>query len=196
MPTTSPAGSRSDIGVKFTRSANTIEAESTWSAIEPVAAFNRSAIERGRMATRRASDLACSARSAVSASLRSFAKEASTVNAIAAVPIDVQRQHRGGEPHREIGVREERFPEDARDHEQDHERHEPAERLPHLDEHERAERRQAAPERDASGREEPADQHLSDRRREHHVEELRRPGRERKRPVRAKTTNEPTETAK
>ena len=58
-------------------------------------------------------------------------------------------------------------------HEQDHECHEPANGLPHLDEHERAERRQAAPERDASGREEPADQHLSDRRRKHHVEELR-----------------------
>jgi hypothetical protein len=87
MPTTSAAGRRSESGVKPTTSAKTIEAESKWSAIAWVAAFSRSAIELGKMFTRSASDFSCSARSALSASLRCLAKEARSKNATDAEPI-------------------------------------------------------------------------------------------------------------
>ena len=62
-------------------------AHSTWSAIEPVASFSRSAIELGSTFVMSASDLACSTRNAASASLRWWAKDASTVKATAPVPI-------------------------------------------------------------------------------------------------------------
>ena len=59
-----------------------IEADPNWSAIVCVSAFSLSAIERGRMLSRRFSAFACSTRSAASASRRCLAKTASSVNTI------------------------------------------------------------------------------------------------------------------
>ena len=82
MPTTSAAGRRSESGVKSTTSAKRIDA-----AVELVGdrlrlALSLSAIDRGRMLSRRLSAFACSIRSAASASWRCCAKTASSVKTI------------------------------------------------------------------------------------------------------------------
>ena len=87
MPTISAGGRRCASGVNPTTSAKTMEAAAKSSAIVWAAAFSRSAIGRGRMFTRRASDFSCSARSAVSAALRWWAKVARSVKATEAVPM-------------------------------------------------------------------------------------------------------------
>ena len=86
---------------------------------------------------------------------------------------DVQRQHRAGEPNREIRVREQHLARETREQEDDEERNEPADSLTHLEEDEGSERSQDAPQPDSSGRKEPADEHLPGSRRQHDVEELR-----------------------
>ena len=97
---------------------------------------------------------------------------------------------------REVRVREEHLAQDAREQEDEHERDEPADGLPHLEEDEGSERSQDAPEPDPSGGEEPAHEHLPGRRRERGCRGAATTRRNRKLLVRAKTTNEPTETAK
>ena len=80
-------GSRCASGVNPTTSAKRMEAAAKSSAIVRAAALSRSAIGRGRMFTRRASDFSCSARSALNAALRWWAKVARSVKAMLAVPM-------------------------------------------------------------------------------------------------------------
>ena len=58
---------------------------------------------------------------------------------------DVESQHRGREPDRDIGVGEEQLAQDARDQKDHQERDEPANGLTDLEEDERSERSQDAP---------------------------------------------------
>ena len=85
---------------------------------------------------------------------------------------DVQRQHRARERHREIRFRDEHLTREAGQQEDHDEGSEPADRLTHLEEDECAERSKDAPQPDASGRKEPADQHLPGCRRQQDREEL------------------------
>ena len=85
---------------------------------------------------------------------------------------DVQRQHRGGEPAREVRVGEEDLARDAREQEDQDEETETADGASHLEEDEGSEGSQDPPQPDPPGRKEPSHQHLPGRGREEDVEKL------------------------
>ena len=92
-------------GVKSTTSANRMEAELKWSAIGRVCAFSRSAIELGRMLSRRSSAFACSTRSAASACAPLTREHREQREHDRAADGDVEPEHRGREPPRHLRAR-------------------------------------------------------------------------------------------
>ena len=170
---TTSAGCRlSDSGVKSTTSANRIEAAANWSAIVALSVLSRSAIDRGRMFSRRVSARSCSTCSAASASSRWRTNCARSRNTTAPATVTLSAIIVLREPARQGRLATGELAHDPGDEEHRNEGDEPAHPAARAVEHEGAERGKDAPQADGTGRQEAAHERHRDRRGEQDVDQL------------------------